>query len=273
RQSLPASVACLPFLVLRFLTLTVDPFRWGGSPADLPLLLVGAVFAASMLQAVTGIGFGVIAGPVLIVTMANAGAIQASILLSLLIALLLSPSTIPRVNRRLLAPLFLGVCIGTPIGALAFLTLTISSLKLCAAVIVGFMTLVAAGVLSRFPIFENDTRIRRVGIGVVSGILNAALAMPGPAVAAYATAIKSDKSTIQATTLVTFLLAYPVAFAFQAVFVGISNEALEISMKLVLPTLSGTVLGASVARFVPERLFKSVTVLFLIMSVLLLVSA
>ena len=121
------------------------------NPSDLPLLLVGAVFAASMLQAVTGIGFGVIAGPVLIVTMANSGAIQASILLSFLIALLLSPSTVPRVNRRLLAPLFVGVCLGTPIGALAFLTLTIGSLKICAAVIVGFMTLVATGVFFQIP--------------------------------------------------------------------------------------------------------------------------
>ena len=243
------------------------------SPADLPFLLVGAVFAASMLQAVTGIGFGVIAGPVLIVTMANASAIQASIQLSFLIALLLSPSTIPRVNRRLLAPLFLGVCLGTPIGALAFLTLTIGDLKICAAFIVGFMTLIAAGILSKFPIFELDTHNRRIGIGAVSGILNAALAMPGPPVAAYATAIRSDKSTIQATTLVTFLLAYPVAFAFQAFFVGISSEALDISLKLLMPTVTGTVMGATLAQFVPEQLFKFITVAFLVMSVLLLVSA
>ncbi len=32
RQSLQASVSCLPFLVLRFLNTTVDQFNWGGSP-------------------------------------------------------------------------------------------------------------------------------------------------------------------------------------------------------------------------------------------------
>ena len=103
--------------------------------------------------------------------------------------------------------------------------------------------------------------------------MNAALAMPGPPVAAYATAIRSDKSTVQATTLVTFLLAYPVAFTFQALFVGISSEALDVSLKLLAPTVTGTVLGAILARRIPEQLFRLITVAFLTMSVLLLISA
>ncbi|TMV05717.1 sulfite exporter TauE/SafE family protein [Ruegeria sediminis] len=237
------------------------------NPDTVPPLLVAAVFAASLLQAVTGIGFGVIAGPALLVTMASAAAIQVSIVLSFLIALLLSPLTLPVVNWRLLRPLFIGVCLGTPIGALAFLGLSLETLKLFAAVVVGAMTLIATGMLSRHPIFETDSMRRRKGVGVVCGILNAALAMPGPPVAAYVTAIKGDKSVIRATTLVTFLFSYPIALMFQYAFVGISDEVLEMATTLSLPTIVGTLSGMYLSRIVGETAFKWLTVVFLSISV------
>jgi uncharacterized membrane protein YfcA len=241
------------------------------NPVGLPVLLIVAVFIASMLQAVTGIGFGVIAGPVLLVTMASAGAIQVSIVLSFLIALVLAPITIPRVQQRLLKPLFIGVCLGSPLGAIAFLTVSLETLKIIAACVVGFMTLVAAGVLSRYPMFEVDTKSRRVGVGAISGFLNTTLAMPGPPIAAYATATKSDKATIQATTLVTFLLAYPVAFAAQTFFIGISADALAVTLRLLVPTLGGVLAGLAVGSLLPNVLFRLTTIIFLSLSVFMLV--
>lgn len=242
------------------------------NPFSLPVLLVGSVFAASVLQTVTGIGFGVIAGPVLLVTMASLGAIQVSILLSFLIALALSPITIPRVQGPLLRPLFLGICIGTPFGAIAFFLLPLETLKLVAALIVGLMTFIAAGLLARYPVFERDSTGRRIFAGTVCGFLNATLAMPGPPVAAYATAIKSDKRTIQATTLVTFLLAYPVAFGFQTLAVGLSGEAFSTALRLLTPTLAGVCTGLYLAPRVPERGFRWATITFLAFSVVLLLA-
>lgn len=245
---------------------------WGFlDPAAVPPLLAGAVFAAALLQAVTGIGFGVIAGPALLVTMASAGAIQVSIVLSFLIALLLAPLTLPAVNWRLLRPLFAGVCLGTPLGAWAYLALPLEMLKLCAALVVGTMTVIATGLLARFALFQTDTARRRGMVEVMCGILNAALAMPGPPVAAYVTAIKGDRRVVRATTLVTFLLSYPIALGFQALFVGISRELLPIATALALPTVAGTLAGAVLSRFVAEGVFKWLTVLFLTLSVAMLV--
>ncbi|WP_164660235.1 sulfite exporter TauE/SafE family protein [Tropicibacter sp. Alg240-R139] len=242
------------------------------NPFDLPALLVGSVFAASVLQAATGIGFGVIAGPVLLVTMANVGAIQVSILLSFLIALLLSPITIPRVQWPLLKPLFLGVCIGTPPGALAFVMLPIDTLKLIAAIVVGFMTLVAAGLLARYPVVEQDSKVRRVFAGTICGFLNTTLAMPGPPIAAYATAIKSKKATIQATTLVTFLMAYPIALVLQTLAVGLSGEAVGVSVRLMGPTIVGTSVGLLISNRLPEQVFRWATIIFLATSVFILLA-
>ncbi len=56
------------------------------------LVLNVAVFGASALQSATGIGFGVIAGPVLLVALNDGSAIQISIVLNLLIAAFLAPS-------------------------------------------------------------------------------------------------------------------------------------------------------------------------------------
>lgn len=241
-------------------------------PGIVPPLLVAAVFAASLLQAVTGIGFGVIAGPVLLVTMASAGAIQVSIVLSFLIALLLAPLTLPAVNWRLLRPLFIGVCLGTPVGAWAYLSLSLETLKLCAAIVVGAMTVIATGILAKFPIAQSDTASRRGAVGMVCGALNAALAMPGPPVAAYVTAIKGDGKVVRATTLVTFLLSYPIALAFQALFVGVSESLLPTVSALAVPTILGTLSGVFLSRSINEQAFKWLTVFFLVISVILLVA-
>ena len=71
-----------------------------------------AVFAAALLQAATGIGFGIIAGPIILMVMNSASAIQVSILLSLMIALMLAPSLYGRADKPLLARLLLGAMAG-----------------------------------------------------------------------------------------------------------------------------------------------------------------
>lgn len=236
------------------------------SLADLPVLLVAVVFAAAMMQSITGIGFGVIAGPVLLVSMRGPEAIQVSIVLSLLIAAVLAPSTVPRVSWPLLKHLLIGMLVGTPIGAVAYSTLSLGALKLTAAIVVAFMTLVASGLFARHPIFEQDTRKRRVGVGMVCGMLNTSLAMPGPPVAAYATAVKSDSQVIRATTLVTFLFAYPVALILQGAFAGWSDALCSIALPLAVPTLLGTIAGTLIAPMFSELFFKWLTVGFLIAS-------
>lgn len=241
-------------------------------PSNAPVILVTVVFFASALQAITGIGFGVIAGPILLVTMGSVGAIQVSIVLSFVIALILSPTTLPLVNWRLLRPLLIGVSIGSPIGALAYSLLSLESLKIIAAIVVFFMTIISTGLLSRFPVFEKDSTKRRGFVGAISGMLNTALAMPGPPVAAYATAIKNDKITVRATTLVTFLFAYPIALVFQTGVVGISAKLYPIALSLSVPTIIGTFAGLLASSFVDERVFKWMTVVFLIASTITLIA-
>lgn len=174
-------------------------------------------------------------------------------------------------NWRLLRPLFAGVCLGTPLGALAYLSLSLASLKLFAAAVVGVMTLIATGFLARHPFFETDTLPRRGAIGVLCGILNAALAMPGPPVAAYVTAIKSNPRVVRSTTLVTFLLSYPIALGFQAMFVGVSDTLAPTVLALFVPTVAGTFCGFILTDKLAARHLKWLTVMFLMISTVMLV--
>ena len=67
-----------------------------------------AVLGAASVQAATGIGFGAIAGPILLLTLDSAAAVQITIVLSLVIALVLAPSLWKESDRLVLRRLLAG---------------------------------------------------------------------------------------------------------------------------------------------------------------------
>ena len=220
------------------------------------LALVAAVFAASLLQAATGIGFGVIAGPVLLIVMGDSAAIQVSIVLSTIISLILCPGCIGLVSAPLLRPLIAGAVIGMAGGAALFAAASLEDLKWGAAVAVLAMAAMATGFLERYPLFRKDSPSRRVLVGAASGAMTATLAMPGPPVAAYATAIRRGKAEIRATVLVANLFFYPVALAMQGVASGLATHALPLCALLALPVIAGALAGHVAMKHVSERHFR-----------------
>ncbi len=237
----------------------------------LEIALIAVVFVASLLQAVTGIGYGIIAGPVLLIAMGDSAAIQVTIVLSTVISLLLCRSCLRQVNVALLKPLFGGACFGMAAGAILFAHASLEDLKWGAAVAVLAMAAISTGVLERHPLFRRDNGPRRVMVGTASGALTATLAMPGPPVAAYATAIRCGKEEIRATVLLTNLFSYPVALAMQGVTSGLAFEALPMCALLVLPVIAGTLSGHVAMKHVPERYFRwMITILLLAAAALLL---
>ena len=75
-----------------------------------------SVVVASLLQGAMGIGFGVIAGPVLLLALNSAAAIQVSITLSLVTALMLAPTLIRQTHWPVLRLFLIGSCLGVPLG-------------------------------------------------------------------------------------------------------------------------------------------------------------
>ena len=235
-------------------------------------LVQAAVLAASLLQGATGIGFGVIAGPVLLYVINTGSAIQVSIMLSLVTALVLAPTLVRKIDRTVLKFLLFGTCLGVPLGILVFVRIDIVMLKLMAGIAVAFMAMTAAGVFERFKRRDSPTSDVRAawGLGIASGAMSSSLGMPGPVPAAWMVTRRFPKSVIRATILVMFVPSYAAALAFQAFTPGIDNESIRWSLELLPATIAGVVTGRILEHRIGEHTFKRIITIVLVCTSLLL---
>ncbi len=242
---------------------------------DLDFLILNvAVFGAAALQSATGIGFGVIAGPVLLIALNSGSAIQISIILNLLIASILAPSLWRQADRHLLARLLIGLAIGSPVGLLIFLNMDIVALKAFAGLAVAytlFLILRNNRAPSHAPTLATKST-EQISIGALSGIMGASLAMPGPIPAAWMSARGFSRETIRATILVMFVFAYVVALALQFGFAGISADAIRLSAMLAPSTIIGILVGRSLVSRVTEQTFHYLLVIILASTAIILFS-
>ncbi len=238
------------------------------------LILNIAVFGAAALQSATGIGFGIIAGPILLIYLNDGSAIQISIVLNLLIALILAPSLRQQADRQLLSRLLIGLAIGSPVGLLIFLNMNIVFLKAFAGLAVAytlFMILRSNRAPSHAPTLAT-TSTEQISIGVMSGIMGASLAMPGPIPAAWMSTRGFSKETIRATILVMFVFAYVVALALQFGLAGIGAETMRLSAMLAPSTIVGILVGRSLANRLTEQTFRYLLVITLASTAVILFS-
>ncbi len=224
-----------------------------------------AIFGASALQAATGIGFGVIAGPVLLIVLNDGSAIQISVLLNLLIALLLAPSLHQKADRHLLKTLLIGLAIGSPLGLLIYLHMHIELLKLFAGTVVLFTLFLVLGRQRVSSFLQGGVvgNVEPVSIGVIAGIMGGSIAMPGPVPAAWMSARGFDKVTIRATILVMFVVAYTIALLLQFAMAGISTDTLRLTAMLAPPTLAGIFVGHILSSRISEVAFRWILTIIL----------
>ncbi len=233
----------------------------------------GVVFAAAFLQSATGIGFGIIAGPVILILIDSHAAVQVTMGLSFAVSLALAPTLIAHVDRRMLKRLSIGTVIGLPLGMLVFWAVSLPVLKFLAMLAVAFM----AWIVSRAP--QNSTRTPPgsggavdLGVGIVSGAMSTALAMPGPAAAARLASLALPKLTVRATVLLLMVASYFGALGVQAGLVGIDRQTIETAAWMLPAALIGTFAGRLFVSRIDEALFRRIiTVVLIVTAVGLLV--
>ena len=239
------------------------------------LIVLGtAVFGAAALQAATGIGFGVIAGPVLLVALNDGAAIQISIMLNLVIALALAPSLWPKSDRQLLTRLLIGVLIGSPVGLLLYFSMDVVLLKSFAGLVVVFtLVLVLRGDRGPAPVQPNaGGGLEQASVGVMAGLMGSSLGMPGPVPAAWMLAKGFTKDTIRSTVLVMFVVAYGIALVLQLGLAEIGADTLRLTAMLVPATIGGIVVGRSLASRISESVFRWVLTTILALTAISLLS-
>ena len=244
---------------------------------DVPMLILlgSAVFSASCLQSATGIGYGVIAGPIFLVFLNGIEAFQISTIHNFCIALILLPMFWGQINRKLLCGLVVGSFGGIPFGFYLQTTVDIVLLKIAASLMVGFVTVALildirkatplSGITKKTP-FEN------IGVGSLSGLMGGMLAMPGPLAATWMSIRGVNKSEVRATVLAFFIFAYGANIMLYASVTGFSAGVLSLSLWLLPPLVLGIVAGNGLSNRYSEQTFRYMLLLILILTMVLLVA-
>lgn len=240
------------------------------------IMLSFTVFFAAALQSATGIGFGVIAGPIMLLLLNSNSSIQISIILNLLISVLLVRSIRLDLHKTILIQLLIGTTLGLPIGLLIFLYVDIVMLKVLAGIAVLFTAILVIrnNVLKTRTTAGRPSKQAAIITGITSGMMSSSLAMPGPVVAAWMSATGIEKHVVRATTLSLFVFSFAAAFLFQLPFAGIENATLWTSAKLMPATIAGVYVGKLLVNWLTEKVFTwLIIVILLLTSCLLFVSS
>jgi uncharacterized membrane protein YfcA len=222
------------------------------------LAIQAAVLVAALFQSATGVGFGLIAGPVLLLVINSASAVQVTMQLSLLIAVVLTPSLYSRAEKGLLSRFIIGTVVGVPIGVAVYQQSSVGLLRVSAGLVVLFMALSVSGCLGA-SVRSGSTRRGNwidMGTGILSGVLGAGLAMPGPPLVTRLAALGSAKDTVRATMLALFVVSFGLALPLQALTASISLKTLTLTLTLVPVTLLGIYLGRKSVDWISERAFR-----------------
>ena len=221
------------------------------------ILMILAAFGAATLQSATGIGFGIIAGPVLLMQLNSGAAIQISILLNILISVVLAPSIRTGVDKKLLSRFLMGSVVGLPLGFYVFLVVDANMLKIMAgvAILVTMFFVLRNNRKSAQPNGDPSSARGSLPIGVISGLMGGCLAMPGPIPAAWMNISGYDKATVRSTILMLFIISYTAALLLQLSLAEITQDTWWTTFKLALPTVAGIYFGRMLVERITEQVF------------------
>ncbi len=217
-------------------------------------------FCAALAQGATGFGFAIIALPFLLLVLGSLDAVGLTIILNLLVSLVLAPGLWRQAPRGPLMRLSLGSALGFPLGLIIFLNASLDWVRLAIGLIIlGFAGALALRQNKASPVSELVARPWLDAlVGVLSGAMATALAMPGPAVMLYLSARGMAKEALRACTLCLFTLSYGAALVLQAGSGAVASQAWQAAAFAALPTILGAVAGHRLSSRIDESRFRAI---------------
>jgi uncharacterized membrane protein YfcA len=218
------------------------------------VLLVLLVGAGAVAQGVSGIGFGLLCGPILVSALGTADGVRTSVLLSLLV----NVGVLAREHRHVAVRSALGLLvpavIATPLLALALDQLPERTGKVLAglAAVLGATALMAG---LRWPAARGRTGM--VGAAVVSAGMNDAAGIGGPAVALWADNAGWAHEKTRGTLQVYFLVLNLVAL----VTLGLPTQSGQRYAEELVALVIGSLMGAAAAGRTSPASARRVTLL------------
>lgn len=238
------------------------------------VILLAALVAATA-QAAVGVGFSLIAAPLLVTYAEPLTGVQALILLNLGISTSLAWPLRHHLPIASVVVVAMGAVVGLPVGALLAGSVSPETLKLLVGIVILAMVGVVPFTLRRRavaagppaderPHYGSGRRAIDVTAGVLAGALTACVGMPGPALAGWAILVGLAKNATRAAILTLYVGLYGAALAAQAVVIGLRPESGRLALELLPAVLVGVIAGSRLAGRIDERLFRGIMILLVL---------
>ena len=223
------------------------------------VLVLLIIFATSVVQAVAGFGFALLAVPLMVVVIDLQSAVIISSFVCTLSNMLQSWQLRRNINRNVTRRFVLATAVGSPVGLLLFVYANQSALK----IVLGLSILFGVFVLSRGLELQHVSSWLDWIMGILSGVLLMATSTNGPPLVFVLQARRLDPATFRATLNMVFL----VSGTFGLVMFGLAGEILRSDVNVAAFAIPAMVIGVStgvvIRKYVQQELFKKI-VLFLL---------
>lgn len=221
------------------------------------------VIFASIMRAFTGFGFALVAVPGLSLLMAPTQAVVLCVMLVLAVSLATLKTFWGQAPLKPMLPMIVLSLCGTVIGSAVLGSISSESFQLWVG-----MAVIGACLLLTFyrPSGLRDSPGLGIVVGMVSGLMNGAMGIPGPPVVVYAVATQSGPQSTRAMLMTFFLFScvFGLGSFMMAGYVGAGSLWL---FALVFPAMYfGDKLGYWLFRRFGTTLYRriAVSVLFLV---------
>jgi uncharacterized protein len=238
------------------------------------VLLATVTVLGSAVQTAFGFGFAILAAPLFLVVMSSTAAVPVLAVLNLAASAIGVIGVWKAVTPRLFGVLCLGSAAGFPLGLALHARASVADLKLTVGVII---MLFALCLLARERGYfhsarnhpddgteqkESHTLSKRVSmvptlfVGIISGSMSAAFAMPGPAAMLFLSTLHLEKQESRAVSLALFTFSYASSAMLHAAIGSFSRTDLFLSAGLLPFVLFGALAGGTLARHISEAAFR-----------------
>ena len=230
-------------------------------PIDAVLVFV-LVAGAAVVQSLTGLGFGLMVVPPLVLVLGAKDAVVVSNVLGTVASILMFSRLHGGVAWRTTTVLLVGSAIGMPFGLALLIVIHPDLLQVVIAVVVIlFATLLARGLR-----LHGGGRLGDLATGAISGVLRMSTSMSGPPVVIYLQGRGMASAPFRATLAAYFAIGGVLGTALLAAGGQLDRESAIASLVGMPALLAGLTGGSLLYRAVDEVLFRRLVLAVLFVS-------
>ena len=226
-------------------------------------MIVFAVFAGALVKGVIGFGMPMIALPIIVFFLPP---ITSMLLLCapIFITNFLQIKIKEGIKSYRFLPMFISLVVGLLVGVRLILEIDSNTITQIIALSIIFMVIANCFGLEVKNINKSSEKIITIFIGFFSGLLGGVSTIYGPPMLAYLAAVKLPKEIfVRTVSTMYFIGSFPLYGSLIYYGFATANDLL-ISIGLLVPALLGQKIGTRIRHIIPEKKFRLIVFVILV---------